>query len=87
MRLEIDHEYFRDLVLKAAASIEQADYFQGGRQNGFTAGIGATWLLNRSMRLSLTYDLTDLRGGQSSSQTLSTGYDRNLLLLNLHVGL
>ncbi len=87
MKLEIDHEYFRNVLLKAAASVEQADYFQGGRQSGFTTSLGATWLLNRSMRLSLTYDFTDLRGGQSSSQTLSTGYNRNLLLLNLHLGL
>ena len=86
-RLTIDHEYFRNLLLHASASLQQADYFQGGRQSGYAFGLGATWVLNRSVRMSLTYDQIDLRGGQSTSQTLSTGYNRGLGLLTFHFDL
>lgn len=54
-RLTIDHEYKRNLLLKASAGVQQADYFQGGHQTGFTAGLGVTWVMNRSMRVSATY--------------------------------
>ncbi len=86
-RLTIDHEYMRNLLVKGSVGFQQADYFQGGRQTGFTAGVGLTWLMNRSMQMSLTYDRSDLRGGQTSTQDLATGYSRNLTLLTLHLGL
>ncbi|WP_428483690.1 outer membrane beta-barrel protein [Rhodopila sp.] len=96
-RLTVDHEYLRNVMLTASVGLQQADYFQGGRQSGFTAGAGVTWLLNRSVRLSLTYDQTDLHGGSASAQTsatrtsesqsLATGYSRSLTLLTFHFAL
>jgi hypothetical protein len=87
VRLTIDHEYMRNVLLNASAGVQQADYFQGGRQTGLTAGLGVTWMLSRSMQLSATYAWSDLRGGQVSTQDLATGYSRSLTLLTLHVGL
>ena len=42
--------------------MQHADFLQGGGQsNGVTLGAGATWLMNRNVRLSATYDFTDQR--------------------------
>ncbi|MFL5281789.1 MAG: outer membrane beta-barrel protein [Rhodopila sp.] len=73
-RIAIDHELRRDLLLRAYGELQQASYFGDGRQTGFVAGFGVTWSLNRYARLSLTYDQSDLSGGRSGSQNLSTGY-------------
>ena len=86
-RLTIDHELMRNLLLRAHVGIQQASYFGGGQQTGTTAGAGLIWTLNRSARLSFTYDQSTLRGGQNASQTLSTGYSRGLSLISLHLGL
>ncbi|HVZ08116.1 outer membrane beta-barrel protein [Rhodopila sp.] len=86
-RLSIDHELRRNLILNVYAAWQQAAYFGGGQQTGYAAGAGLVWALNRSMRLSVTYDQTDLRGGQNSAGSLSTGYTRGLSLLSLHFGL
>ena len=86
-RLTIDHELLRNLLLGAYAGVQQARYFGGGQQTGSTFGVGLTWTLNRSARLSFTYDQSDLRGGQNTSQTLSTGYNRGLSLITFHLTL
>jgi hypothetical protein len=86
-RLTIDHELLRNLLLSAYAGVQQASYFGGGHQTGLTGGAGITWTLNRSARISFTYDQSALHGGQSDSQTLSTGYNRGLTLISFHLGL
>jgi hypothetical protein len=92
-RLTIDHELTRQVLLRAYAGVQQADYFGGGEQTGYTAGVGVLWTLNRNLRLSLTYDQSVLRGGQATTPTptsptaLATGYNQGLSLLTLHVGL
>ena len=63
-RLTIDHECLRNLLLKASIGLQKADFFQGGHQSGTNAGIGMTWVINRSARLSFTYDQTDLHGSK-----------------------
>ncbi|HEY0423471.1 MAG TPA: outer membrane beta-barrel protein, partial [Rhodopila sp.] len=84
-RLTIDHEYLRDLLLKASAGLQQADFFQGGHQSGTSFGVGATWVLNRNARLSFTYDQTDLHGSPVSAQALGTGYSRGIGLVTLRL--
>ena len=75
-RLTIDHEYFRDLLFRASLGLQRADFFQGGYQVGMTAGVGVTWVMNRSARLSFTYDQTDVRGSSTPTDTLVAGYSR-----------
>lgn len=87
-RLVLDHEYQRNVLLQVSAGMQHADYLQGGGQSsGFSLGGGVTWLLNRHMRLSATYDFTDQRG--SSTPTLQTtgNYTRSLGLLTLRLGM
>ena len=86
-RLTIDHEYLRNLLLQASVGLQRADFFQGGYQNGFVAGVGATWVVNQSMRLSATYDQTDLHGPSNPAAGLIGGYSRGIGLLTLRLGL
>jgi hypothetical protein len=86
-RLTIDHEYLRDLLFRASVGLQRADFFQGGYQVGTTAGFGVTWVMNRSARLSFTYDQTDVRGSNTPTDTLATGYSRGVGLLTMRLGL
>ena len=90
-RLSIDHELMRQVLLRAYAGVQQANYFGGGVQTGYTAGLGVQWTLNRNVRLSLTYDQSVLRGGQASAPSttpsLATGYNQGLSLFSVRVGL
>ncbi|HYZ23022.1 MAG TPA: outer membrane beta-barrel protein [Rhodopila sp.] len=86
-RLTIDHEYFRNLLLRASLGLQQADFFGGGHQNGIVAGLGATWVMNRSIRLSATYDDTSLHGTNDPAQGLIGSYHRGIGLITVRLGL
>jgi hypothetical protein len=86
-RLTIDHEYLRNLLLQASVGLQQADFFQGGHQGGTIAGLGVTWVVNRSMRLSATYDQTDLHGTNNPAAGLTGGYSRGTGLITVRFGL
>jgi hypothetical protein len=86
-RLTIDHEYLRNLLFNASVALQEADFFQGGHQSGTSAGIGVTWVLNRSARLSFTYDQTDLHGSSVMTTAAATGFSRGEGLITLHLGL
>jgi hypothetical protein len=64
--------------------LQQADFFQGGTQRGSTAGAGLTWVMNRSLRLSVTYDQTDLLPAHG---TAAPGYSGGLGLITVRIGL
>jgi hypothetical protein len=86
-RLTVDHEYLRDLLFRASIGLQRADFFQGGHQSGITAGLGVTWVIDRNMRLSFTYDQTDLRGSSIPASGLGTGYSGGVGLLTLRLAL
>ncbi len=87
-RLVVDHEYLRNVLLQASASVQRADFLQGGGQaSGFSLGAGATWLINRHLRLSATYDFTDQRGSSSPALLTTGNYTRSIGLLTLRVGM
>jgi opacity protein-like surface antigen len=95
-RLIADYEYRRNIFLQSRGSIQYAQYLQsgGGTQTGLTAGAGATWLLNRNLRLSLDYDFTRVTGSSNSvsqlnpDTTLATApYTQSVIALTLHFAL
>jgi hypothetical protein len=86
-RLTIDHEYLRDLLFRASFGLQRADFFQGGHQVGTAAGLGVTWVMNRSQRLSFTYDQFDLHGSSSQTEALVTGYSRGVGLVTMRLDL
>lgn len=98
-KLVVDHEYLRNVLLTGRAQVTLDEYNGGGNQMLYSVGAGATWLLNRNMRLAATYDFTSLQSS-SSLQTgsgsaarlpnglaFSSGFNENRLLLQLRVGL
>ena len=47
----------RHILLRAYVDVQRADYQQqGGHDHYLNAGVGVSWLFNRNMRLSATYD-------------------------------
>jgi hypothetical protein len=87
-RLVVDHEVRRDLLVQASGSLQYADYLQGGgHASGFSLGAGATWLINRNMRLSATYDFTDQRGTSNPALQTTGNYLRSIGLLTLRFGM
>jgi hypothetical protein len=87
-RLRLDHEYQRNVLLRFSAGVQHADYLQGGGQsNGFSLGEGVTWLLNRHLRLSATYDFTDQTGSNNPTLQTTGSYTRSIGLLTLRFAL
>jgi hypothetical protein len=86
-RITVDHEYLRDVLFKVSAGLQRADFFQGGRQTGTTAGAGVTWVMNRNARLSVTYDQIDLRGSSIPIGALPAGYSQGLGLATMRLAL
>jgi hypothetical protein len=82
-RLTIDHEYLRDLLFKASIALQRADFFQGGHQTAFDAGLGIVRLLNRNSRLSVTYHQIELHGSGVAIQALATGSSQSVFLVTL----
>ena len=73
---------------RASAGLQYADYLQGGgHASGFSLGAGATWLVNRHMRLSATYDFTDQRGTSSPTSQTTGNYVRSVGLITLRFGM
>jgi hypothetical protein len=87
-KLTVDHELRRDLLLHAFSGLQHADFLQGGtQQTGAMFGLGATWLVNRRVQLSLTYDYTEQRGSGTAALPLSGDYTGSLALLTLRFAL
>lgn len=87
-KLTVDHELRRDLLLHGYAGLQRADFLQGGtQQTSATFGLGATWLVNRRVQLSATYDFTGQQGSGIAALPLSGDYTRSLALLTLRFGL
>jgi hypothetical protein len=87
-RLRADHELLRNVVLTASATVRQATFnHTGGQQLGFGFDTGASWLINRNLRLSLTYDFVDVRNSHLPAGTVAGDYTRSLTLLAMRVAL
>ena len=57
VRLRVDHEYLRNVRLRATAGFYVDEYGQGGgNQNLVVAGTGVDYFLNRNVSLSASYD-------------------------------
>ncbi len=87
-RVVLDHEYLRNVLLQVSAGAQRASFLQGGGQaSDYSVGGGVTWLVNRHMRLSATYDFTDQRGSRSPTVPTTGNYTRSIGLLTLRFGM
>ena len=81
VKLQVEHEYKRNLLFNVHVSTEQAEYQQnGGHQTLVGVGAGSTWLLNRNQRVVTTYDHT-----KSLSNTRQK-FDEDVFLVRFSVG-
>jgi hypothetical protein len=79
-----DHEYARDILFQLTGGVQHADFLQGGgAQTAFLFGAGVTWLVNRQMSASATYDFNDQLGGGVGT---AGPFTRSLGLLTLKFG-
>lgn len=92
--LRVDHELRRNVLLRASFGFATDEYTgTSSSQSLFTAGAGATYLMNRNMRLTASYDFVKRRsssgagpglyGGQPTGQS----YSDNRFLLRLRMAL
>jgi O-antigen/teichoic acid export membrane protein len=87
-RVAVDHEYLRNILLAGSVGYRHAAYTQGGGSQGAVLlGSGATWLIDRNLRLSATYALTLQTGAQNQGLVGGGDYTRNVLLLTLRYAL
>jgi hypothetical protein len=98
VKLSVDHEYLRNVLLRANAGFAYNEYGQNqGHQTLANLGASATWLVNRNARLALSYDLflrdspsTSVLGSGSAgstSQRLGGSFNESRYLLRLSFGL
>lgn len=94
--LQVDHEYARNLLLHARIGETVAAYLQdGGTQAALSVGVGATWLLNRHLRISADYTYTTQNdftpqspaGSEAGAVPIVNGYSQNLFLISVHFGI
>jgi hypothetical protein len=85
-KVQVDHEYRRDLILLGYVQGEQATLLQnGGQQVVVGGGLEAVWLMNRNVRLHAAYDLQ--KGQSNSSGSSGSNYTRNELVIRLEFSL
>ncbi len=93
--MRLDYELQRNVLLQVHTLVQYAQFLQGGSQIGVNGGGGMTWLLNRSVRLSLDYDYTRQsaagNGVAQASLTAGSGHagasSQTLVGLTLHLAL
>jgi hypothetical protein len=92
-RITVDHELYRNVILEAVGSVQNADYAQNfGIQTIYGAGASATWLINRNLRLIGSYGYarataTGQVSGPATGAVVGGKYSQNIYLLSLHVAL
>lgn len=100
VRLSLDHEYLRNVLLRAQGGVffNQSNRSQTG-QTLYTAGASATWLLNRTMRLGASYDFTTRQSSDTAATNriaptsaaealrFGSGFSESRYLLQLSFGL
>jgi hypothetical protein len=94
--LVMDHELYRNILLQGRAGLQYLQYLQGGgSQTSYSFGASVNWLLNRTVRLSLDYNFSQLTGAQATTfngvtnitATGSSSLSRDVAILALHFAL
>lgn len=84
LRLVVDHEYLRNVLLQALGEFQNADYrVHGGTQHVVSGGMGATWLLDR--KLSVIARVTFAQSTDATNKTLNQSTTLAELTLDFHL--
>jgi hypothetical protein len=96
LKLNLDHEYSRAILLRAHGAAFYDDYSQGGgSQSYYTAGASVTWRLNRRVRLVADYTFATRHTSspgtpneiQPSGTVFGGDFSENIFTLQLRLGL
>lgn len=97
VRVSLDHEYLRNLLLHAQAGVQIAQFQQGGGTQAIeTLGVGATWIVNRYARVVLDLEHSSQQGGRNTVlpaasdigvSPVTGNYAREIALLTLRLAL
>ena len=95
LKLSVDHEYLRNVLLNANGAFYHDLYQEGGNQSYYSAGGGVAWLMNRHMRLQTTYTFASRQSAATSAANGGLGngiifggsYNESLFLVQLRFGL
>ncbi len=80
----VDHELYRNILLQGSVHFEEADYQgQNNTQTNYGAGAGVTYLMNRNVQLSLSYDFTE----QESTGLGGGSFGRHEIFLHAKFGI
>jgi hypothetical protein len=83
-RLQADHELRRNVLLSGYVGVANASYLGvTGSQMQYGVGGGATWLINRTLHVTLTDDFLD----QTGSKGFAAPFTQNVTLLQLRFAL
>ncbi len=103
LKLQVDHEYLRNVILSAHGAFYLDDYGKaadgtgGGNENFFTAGVGASYALNRNVRLAADYTFSTRNsssggavspvGFLTNGEVFGSNYSENTFRLTLRLAL
>ena len=82
LSLVVDHELYRNILLQATALFENASYEGSNlQQKNYGGGVGSTYLVNRNIQASLSYQYTE------HAYAGSTSFGENIVLFHVKFGL
>lgn len=82
LSLVLDHELFRNILLQASTNFENASYEGVNQtQKNYGGGLGATYLINRNVQASVSYQYIE------HSYSGSPAFGENVALFHLQFGL
>ena len=95
LKLNVDHELYRNIVLNANGAYYIDDYASGGgSQSYYTVGVGATWLVDRNVRLIADYTFAARQSGSNptsvfvpTQEIFGSNYTDNVFMLRFKFGL
>ncbi len=100
-RVVVDHELRRNWLLQATAGVVYAEFAQGGgNQTVYSAGVSATYRVNRNLRVSGSYNFSALAGANTpppgflsspilvgSNANFNQNFNQNVFLLRVGLAL
>ncbi len=94
LKLSVDHELYRNIILDAHVAVYLDDYAGGGNQSYYTGGGGVTWRLNRDLSLTADYTFSARQASSSvpaafapDDEIFGSDYTDNVFMIRLKAGL
>jgi hypothetical protein len=94
LKLSVDHELYRNIILGLHGAVYLDDYASGGNQSYTTGGGAVTWRLNRNLSLIADYTFSAREAGSSvraafapDDEIFGSNYTDNVFMVKVRAGL